>query len=90
MSRPSHDGAALPRIDVHREVAGLTQRIAVRALFGGDAGLTPFLPPWVRTPGRRRMRAAVAVLDRETEHVTRKHETASAAGREDPGTAAGW
>ncbi|MET3982853.1 cytochrome P450 [Streptomyces sp. PvR034] len=93
------------RIDVHREMAGLTQRIAVRTLFGGDAagreapisaamataqrelgaefrGLTLFLPPWVRTPGRRRMRAAVRVLDREIEHVVREHEAASAAGEE--------
>ncbi|MER7462282.1 cytochrome P450 [Streptomyces sp. NPDC097981] len=96
------------RIEVHREMAGLTQRIAVRTLFGGDAagreapisaamaaaqrelgaefrGLTLFLPAWVQTPGRRRMRAAVAVLDREIEHVIREHEEASAggAGRDD-------
>ncbi|WP_405532514.1 cytochrome P450 [Streptomyces avidinii] len=93
------------RIDVHREMAGLTQRIAVRTLFGSDAagreapisaamataqrelgaefrGLTLFLPPWVRTPGRRRMREAVAVLDREIEHVIREHEAASRAGAE--------
>ncbi|MCX5609487.1 cytochrome P450 [Streptomyces sp. NBC_00047] len=93
------------RIDVHREMAGLTQRIAVRTLFGSDAagreapisaamataqrelgaefrGLTLFLPPWVRTPGRRRMREAVAVLDREIAHVIREHEAASAAGAE--------
>ncbi|MER5728846.1 cytochrome P450 [Streptomyces sp. NPDC002138] len=93
------------RIDVHREMAGLTQRIAVRTLFGSDAagreepisaamataqrelgaefrGLTLFLPPWVQTRGRRRMRAAVAVLDREIKHVVREHEAASAAGEE--------
>ncbi|MFE4258424.1 cytochrome P450 [Streptomyces sp. NPDC056883] len=93
------------RIDVHREMAGLTQRIAVRTLFGSDAagreapisaamataqrelgaefrGVTMFLPPWVQTPGRRRMRAAVDVLDREIEHVIREHEAASAAGEE--------
>ncbi|NXY98991.1 cytochrome P450 [Streptomyces sp. BR123] len=93
------------RIDVHREMAGLTQRIAVRTLFGSDAagreapisaamataqrelgaefrGLTLFLPPWVRTPGRRRMRGAVAVLDREIAHVIREHEAASPGGAE--------
>ncbi|MFD7625966.1 cytochrome P450 [Streptomyces sp. NPDC059851] len=93
------------RIDVHREMAGLTQRIAVRTLFGSDAagreapisaamataqrelgaefrGLTLFLPPWVQTPGRRRMRRAVAVLDREIAHVIREHEAASAGGAE--------
>ncbi|MEU6309492.1 cytochrome P450 [Streptomyces sp. NPDC047014] len=91
------------RIDVHREMGGLTQRIAVRTLFGSDAagregpigaamataqrelgaefrGLTMFLPPWVRTPGRSRMRKAVAVLDREIAHVIREHEAASARG----------
>ncbi|MEU9302427.1 cytochrome P450 [Streptomyces sp. NPDC048269] len=93
------------RIDVHREMAGLTQRIAVRTLFGSDAagrqapiseamataqrelgaefrGLTLFLPPWVRTPGRRRMREAVAVLDREIAHVIAEHEAGTAAGAE--------
>ncbi|MEU6863414.1 cytochrome P450 [Streptomyces sp. NPDC046876] len=91
------------RIDVHREMAGLTQRIAVRTLFGSDAagreapisaamataqrelgaefrGLTLFLPPWVQTPGRRRMRRAVAVLDREIAYVVREHEAASRSG----------
>ncbi|MEV7591072.1 cytochrome P450 [Streptomyces sp. NPDC089922] len=93
------------RIDVHREMAGLTQRIAVHTLFGSNAagregpiaaamaaaqrelgaefrGVTMFLPPWVRTPGRRRMRAAVAVLDREMAHVIAEHEAASAGGAE--------
>lgn len=93
------------RVDVHREMAGLTQRIAVRTLFGTDAagreapisaamataqrelgaefrGVTTFLPPWVRTPGRRRMRRAVAVLDREIEHVVREHEATTADGAE--------
>ncbi|AXE25270.1 cytochrome P450 [Streptomyces globosus] len=93
------------RIDVHREMAGLTQRIAVRTLFGSDAagreapisaamataqrelgaefrGVTLFLPPWVQTPGRRRLRQAVAVLDREIDHVIREHEAARAGGTE--------
>ncbi|MEU4729717.1 cytochrome P450 [Streptomyces sp. NPDC023588] len=93
------------RIDVHQEMARLTQRIAVRTLFGSDAagreapisaamataqrelgaefrGLTLFLPSWVRTPGRRRMREAVAVLDEEIEYVIREHEAASSAGAE--------
>ncbi|MGW5344564.1 cytochrome P450 [Streptomyces sp. HUAS TT3] len=99
------DWAEGGRIDVHREMAGLTQRIAVRTLFGSDTagreapisaamataqrelgaefrGLTLFLPPWVRTPGRRRMRRAVDVLDREIAHVIREHEAASARGAE--------
>ncbi|MEV7612536.1 cytochrome P450 [Streptomyces sp. NPDC089799] len=93
------------RVDVHREMAGLTQRIAVRTLFGSEAagreapisaamataqhelgaefrGVTLFLPSWVRTPGRTRMRRAVNVLDREIAHVIREHERASAAGEE--------
>ncbi|WP_377273013.1 cytochrome P450 [Peterkaempfera sp. SMS 1(5)a] len=81
------------RVDLRREMHGLTQRIAVRTLFGaetvgreaviGDAmdvaqreigaefrGITLFLPPWVTTPGRRRLKAAVAVVDEEIARVT--------------------
>ncbi|WP_455359819.1 cytochrome P450 [Streptomyces sp. SYSU K21746] len=81
------------QIDVRREMLALTQRIAVRTLFGGDTagredvigpamdvaqraigdefrGLTLFLPPRVPTPGRRRLKAAVAVIDREVARVT--------------------
>ncbi|MEU4095733.1 cytochrome P450 [Streptomyces sp. NPDC026673] len=81
------------RIDVRREMLALTQRIAVRTLFGADTagredvigramdvaqraigdefrGVTLFLPPWVPTPGRRRLRAAVRVIDAEVGRVT--------------------
>ncbi|WP_446040687.1 cytochrome P450 [Streptomyces sp. SID1121] len=81
------------RVDVRQEMLGLTQRIAVRTLFGADTagresaigpamdiaqqeigsefrGLTLFLPPWVPTPGRRRLKKAVAVIDREVARVT--------------------
>jgi cytochrome P450 len=81
------------RVDVRREMLALTQRIAVRTLFGADTadregvigdamdvaqraigdefrGLTLFLPPWVPTPGRRRLREAVAVIDAEVGRVT--------------------
>lgn len=80
-------------IDVRREMLGLTQRIAVRTLFGTDTagredtigpamdtaqaaigaefrGLTLFLPPWVPTPGRQRLKKAVAVIDSEVNRVT--------------------
>ncbi|MEU2434233.1 cytochrome P450 [Streptomyces sp. NPDC007861] len=80
-------------IDVRREMLALTQRIAVRTLFGSDTagredvigsamdvaqqaigdefrGLTLFLPPWVPTPGRRRLRRAVEVIDAEVGRVT--------------------
>ncbi|QIQ01126.1 cytochrome P450 [Streptomyces liangshanensis] len=81
------------RVDVRREMLGLTQRIAVQTLFGADTagresaigpamdvaqreigsefrGLTLFLPPWVPTPGRHRLKKAVAVIDREVARVT--------------------
>ncbi|MFG3308146.1 cytochrome P450 [Streptomyces wuyuanensis] len=81
------------RIDVRREMLALTQRIAVRTLFGAETagreevigsamdvaqraigaefrGLTLFLPPWVPTPGRRRLRRAVEVIDAEVGRVT--------------------
>ncbi|WP_405607332.1 cytochrome P450 [Streptomyces sp. NBC_01508] len=80
-------------IDVRREMLGLTQRIAVRALFGTDTagredtigpamdvaqaaigdefrGLTLFLPRWIPTPGRQRLKKAVAVIDSEVNRVT--------------------
>lgn len=80
-------------IDVRREMLGLTQRIAVRTLFGTDTagredtigpamdvaqraigdefrGLTLFLPSWIPTPGRRRLKKAVAVIDSEVNRVT--------------------
>ncbi|WP_351234993.1 cytochrome P450 [Streptomyces sp. NPDC002133] len=80
-------------IDVRREMLALTQRIAVRTLFGADTagreevigsamdvaqraigdefrGVTLFLPSWVPTPGRRRLRRAVEVIDAEVGRVT--------------------
>lgn len=80
-------------IDVRREMLGLTQRIAVRTLFGTDTagregtigpamdiaqaaigdefrGLTLFLPAWIPTPGRQRLKKAVAVIDSEVNRVT--------------------
>ncbi|MFD7614743.1 cytochrome P450 [Streptomyces sp. NPDC059828] len=80
-------------IDVRREMLALTQRIAVRTLFGADTagreevigtamdvaqraigdefrGITLFLPSWVPTPGRRRLRRAVDVIDTEVGRVT--------------------
>ncbi|MFD5428016.1 cytochrome P450 [Streptomyces sp. NPDC127084] len=80
-------------IDVRREMLALTQRIAVRTLFGVDTagregvigaamdvaqraigdefrGVTLFLPSWVPTPGRRRLRRAVGVIDAEVGRVT--------------------
>ncbi|MFC9653184.1 MULTISPECIES: cytochrome P450 [unclassified Streptomyces] len=81
------------RLDVRDAMLGLTQRIAVRTLFGADTvgreatigpamdiaqraigdefrGVTLFLPPWIPTPGRRKLKRAVAVIDREVAHVT--------------------
>ncbi|MFD3524471.1 cytochrome P450 [Streptomyces sp. NPDC058653] len=81
------------RVDVRRDMLGLTQRIAVRTLFGTDTagredtigpamdiaqaaigdefrGLTLFLPPWIPTPGRQRLKKAVAVIDSEVNRVT--------------------
>ncbi|MFE4827771.1 cytochrome P450 [Streptomyces sp. NPDC056672] len=81
------------RLDVRGEMLGLTQRIAVRTLFGADTagresmigpamdvaqraigdefrGVTLFLPPWIPTPGRRRLKRAVTVIDREVARVT--------------------
>ncbi|MFJ7158262.1 cytochrome P450 [Streptomyces sp. NPDC101118] len=102
VARGWRDGA---RIDVQKEMAALTQRIAVRTLFGTETGgreeaigaamavaqrelgaelrgVTVFLPPWVPTPGRRRMRAAVAQLDEEITRVITAHRAAAAAGEE--------
>jgi len=76
------------RVDVQQEMAALTQRIAVRTLFGADSagreavigkameiaqreigaelgGMMAMLPPWVPTPGRRRLKKAVAEIDAE-------------------------
>ncbi|HEY8982956.1 MAG TPA: cytochrome P450 [Streptomyces sp.] len=76
------------RVDVRQEMAALTQRIAVRTLFGAESagresvigtameiaqreigaelhGVMGMLPSWVPTPGRRRLRAAVAQIDAE-------------------------
>lgn len=36
-------------------------------------GITWFLPDWVRTPGRARLRSAVSVLDREIERLIAVH-----------------
>ncbi|WP_327723639.1 cytochrome P450 [Streptomyces europaeiscabiei] len=80
------------RVDVRQEMAALTQRIAVRTLFGADSagreeiigrameiaqqevgaelhGVMAMLPPWVSTPGRRRLRAAVAEIDAEVSRL---------------------
>ncbi|WP_338674792.1 cytochrome P450 [Streptomyces sp. SCSIO 30461] len=93
------------RIDVRREMLALTQRIAVRTLFGVDTagreevigaamdvaqraigdefrGVTLFLPPWVPTPGRRRLRHAVRVIDAEVGRVTGERRR-SGADRDD-------
>ncbi|PJT52434.1 cytochrome P450 [Streptomyces albidoflavus] len=84
------------RIDIKREMAALTQRIAVRTIFGTDAegdveaigramdiaqreigaefsGIGAVLPDWVPTPGRRRVRKAAAVIDREVGRVVAAH-----------------
>ena len=99
------DWADGQRVDIQREMTRLTQRIAVRTLFGGETagreeviahamavaqqaigaefrGVTLFLPPWVPTPGRRRLRGAVAELDREIHRVISEHRAATADGRE--------
>ena len=97
--------AAGRRVDVMREMTALTQRIAVRTLFGTETagreeviaramavaqheigaefrGVTMFLPPWLSTPGRRRLRAAVVQLDQEMHRVISEHREAAAAGEE--------
>ncbi len=76
------------RVDVHREMTELTQRIILRTLFGNDLGANVralgdamtvaqreisveargiglHLPSWARTPGRRRLLRAGAILDAE-------------------------
>jgi len=93
------------RVDIQREMTRLTQRIAVRTLFGVETagreeliaqamaasqeaigaefrGVTMFLPPWVSTPGRRRLRGAVTQLDDEIHRVIAEHRAAAADGRE--------
>ncbi|WP_370113246.1 cytochrome P450 [Streptacidiphilus sp. MAP12-33] len=97
-----HDGQ---RVDVQQEMTRLTQRVAVRTLFGVETagreetiaramavaqqeigaelrGATIFLPPWVPTPGRRRLRTAVVELDAEIARIIAEHRTAEAAGEE--------
>ncbi|MFD6989979.1 cytochrome P450 [Streptomyces sp. NPDC059943] len=92
-------------IDVRRDMLGLTQRIAVRTLFGTDTagredtigpamdiaqqaigdefrGLTLFLPSWIPTPGRQRLKKAVAVIDSEVNRVTEERHL-SGADRDD-------
>jgi cytochrome P450 len=87
------------RIDVRREMMALSQRIAVRTLFGTDTegresdigaamevaqhevgaeihGLGSLLPDWAPTPGRRRLRQAVARIDAEIARVIREHRRA--------------
>ncbi|MGW5420996.1 cytochrome P450 [Streptomyces sp. NPDC003943] len=84
------------RIDVKREMAALTQLIAVRTIFGVDtaadaesisramdvaqqeigaefSGIGAILPDWVPTPGRARIRRAVAVIDAEVARVVARH-----------------
>ncbi|MEY9942647.1 cytochrome P450 [Streptacidiphilus sp. MAP5-52] len=96
------DGQA---VDVQQEMTRLTQRIAVRTLFGVETagreevvagamavaqqaigaelrGVTVFLPSWIPTPGRRRLRAAVGRLDEEIHRIIAEHQAASAAGQE--------
>jgi cytochrome P450 len=93
------------RVDVQQEMTRLTQRVAVRTLFGVETagreesiaramavaqreigaelrGVTIFFPAWVPTPGRRRLRAAVAELDAEIHRIIEEHHAARAAGEE--------
>ncbi|MEU9481732.1 cytochrome P450 [Streptomyces sp. NPDC048191] len=92
-------------VEVHREMTRLTQRIAVRTLFGVETagreeaiaramavaqqelgaelrGVTAFFPPWILTPGRRRLRTAVVGLDAEIHRIIAEHRAATAAGEE--------
>ncbi|WP_169314187.1 cytochrome P450 [Streptomyces piniterrae] len=85
------------QIDVHEEMALITQRIVLRTLFGNDLGdqtralgramsvaeqvvsdelrgIGLFLPGWVRTPGRRRLLAAVATIDAEVHRLIRARQ----------------
>lgn len=82
------------RVDVHREMALVTQRVVLRCLFGNDLGdgtgalaeamnvaehaigaelrgMILFLPGWVTTPARQRLRAAVATIDGEVHRLIR-------------------
>ena len=93
------------RVDVQREMTRLTQRVAVRTLFGVETagreeviaramavaqqeigaelrGVTAFFPGAIPTPGRRRLRAAVAELDAEIHRIIDEHHAARAAGEE--------
>ncbi|RLU78212.1 cytochrome P450 [Streptomyces griseocarneus] len=88
------------RIDVHREMALITQRVVVRTLFGNDLGdrtrglgdamevaereigaelhsMALFLPGWVPTPARRRLRDAVAVIDAEVHRLIRERQASA-------------
>ncbi|QIB42679.1 cytochrome P450 [Streptomyces aureoverticillatus] len=96
------------RIDVHREMTELTQRIIVRTLFGNDLGpgtralgeamavaqkeisveargIGLHLPSWARTPGRRRLLRAAAILDAEVNRLisARRRDVRRTAGGED-------
>ncbi|MER6999437.1 cytochrome P450 [Streptomyces sp. NPDC000410] len=79
-------------VNVQRSMADLTQRIAVRTLFGVDTagrenaigaamdvaqreigaeltGVNAMVPYWIPTPGRRRLKAAVAHVDAEVARI---------------------
>ncbi|MEU9885085.1 cytochrome P450 [Sphaerisporangium sp. NPDC051011] len=93
------------RLDVRRSMLKLTQRIAVRTLFGTDTaeqeatvartmdvaqrevgaelgGFASMVPGWAPTPGRRRLKAAIAELDAEVLRLIREHK-GTAGERED-------
>ncbi|MGW2017394.1 cytochrome P450 [Streptomyces sp. NPDC001927] len=84
------------RVDIKKEMAALTQLIAVRTIFGVDtaadaeaigramdvaqkeigaefSGIGALLPDWVPTPGRARIKRAVAVIDAEVGRVVARH-----------------
>ena len=64
------------------EVIAQAMAASQQAIGAELRGATMFLPPWVSTPGRRRLRAGVAELDREIHRVIAEHRAAEAAGRE--------
>ncbi|MER5883250.1 cytochrome P450 [Streptomyces sp. NPDC001941] len=92
-------------IELRREMSALTQRVAVRTIFGTGkdadvdaigramsvaqqeigaemSGLGALLPSWMPTPGRARVRKAVAVIDREVARVVAEHRN-EGSGRPD-------